>query len=587
MKNFFTTLLASILGVILASLIMFFIFLGVISAIVSRQEKPINIKSNTVLVLPLDRPVVDRKSNLPILNVGLQNLGVGMQIGLNDILNVISNAKSDSNISGIYLELSDLEAGTATIEEIRNALLDFRESGKFVVAFSDTYSQAAYYLASASDKIFMNPTGYIEFVGLSAQVMFYRETLEKLEIEPEITRHGEFKSAVEPFMYDHMSDPNREQIRVYMNSIWDHVVGEISESRNIPVDVLNDYADRLDMWKTTAAVDNGLLDASIYKDQVMDTLACLLNQCGNTDIRSVSYDDYLRVPKRSGGYSKDKIAVIYASGDIVMGAGPDGSIGSESMSKAIREARKDSTVKAIVFRVNSGGGSALASEVIWRELELARKVKPVIASMGDVSASGGYYILTQADTVLASPVTITGSIGVFGLTVNAEDFLNNKLGIHVDVERTNDYSDFGSIYRPLAPREKEVLQHFVDEVYDTFVMRVADGRKLLFQEVDAIGQGRVWSGSNALDLHLVDMMGGLSDAIDIAADKAGLENYRIVELPEVEDPFTRLMNEFKTGIREKLLTNALKENYNRLKSLEEVLGNDRIQARMPFTVKVD
>ncbi|MBN2482072.1 MAG: signal peptide peptidase SppA, partial [Bacteroidales bacterium] len=488
----------------------------------------------------------------------------------------------------IYLELSDLNAGIATIEEIRDALLEFRNSGKFIVAFSYTYSQGAYYLASLADKLFLNPGGYINFVGLSAEVMFYKQALEKLDIEAEIVRHGTFKSAVEPYMYDRMSPENREQIRVYVNSIWGHLVGQISQSRGIPADQLNGFADRLDMWSSSAAVEKGLLDAVVYRDQVMDTLAILSGQEGSGEDWLVAFSDYLKVPEpgRSKGYIRDRIAVIYASGTIYMGDQTPGSIGSENLSKAIREAREDSSVKAIVLRVNSGGGDALASEIIWRELELTRGVKPVIASMGDLAASGGYYILAPADTIVASPVTITGSIGVFGIMVNAGDFLENKLGITVDVEKTNSHSDFGAVYRPLSPAERNVMQHFVDDTYETFVNHVADSRDMAFEEVDRIGEGRVWSGINAHDIGLVDVMGGLSTAVDIAAQKAGLEVYRIKELPVVEDPFTMIVRELTSGVKEKVLQKELKNNYIHYKNLREVLGYDRIRAQMPFDLVI-
>ncbi|MBN1159308.1 MAG: signal peptide peptidase SppA [Bacteroidales bacterium] len=588
MKSFIKCLFASILGIIIASLILFLISFAVISSMVSRQERPVDVKQHSILMLKLDKPVVDRKTNMPVLTVDLDNLGIGGELGLNDLLNTIDKARTDTNITGIYLELSTLQAGIATIEEIRDALLEFRTSGKFIVAFSDTYSQGAYYLASLADKLYLNPAGYINFIGLSAEVMFYKQALDKLDIEAEIIRHGTFKSAVEPFLYDRMSPENREQIRVYVNSIWDHVVGQISESRGIQADRLNEFADRLEMWSSSAAVEKGLLDAVLYRDQVMDTLAMLSGRESQEENRLVSFSDYVKAPdtRRSKGYVRERIAVVYASGTIYMGDQLAGSIGSENLSKAIREAREDSSVKAVVLRVNSGGGDALASEIIWRELELTRGVKPVIASMGDVAASGGYYILAPADTIVASPVTITGSIGVFGLMVNAGDFLEDKLGITVDVEKTNSYSDFGSVYRPLSPLERNVMQHFVDETYESFVNHVAEGRDMAFEAVDRIGEGRVWSGINALDIGLVDMMGGLSDAIDIAAQMAGLDDYRIKELPAVEDPVTMIIRELTTGAREKFLGKELKNSYIHYKNLKEILGNDRIQARMPYDLMV-
>ena len=588
MKSFFKYLLASILGVMIALPLILLITISILTASIAVKDKPVNIKSNTILLLKLDQPINDRKSSMPTLYYSFSDFGTSSQLGLNDILENISKAKRDTNIRGILLQLSGLQTGIATVEEIRNALLDFKKSGKFILAFSDTYMQGSYYLASVADKIYLNPGGSVNFVGLSAEVMFYKKTLEKLDIQPEIIRHGKFKSAVEPFMYDKMSPENREQIRTYMGSIWNHMVGQISESRKIPSEKLNLFADSLLLWSNRSAINYGIIDAAIYKDQLLDTLAGLVNVTNSKDLVFVTLQKYIRVPQTGGhkGYAHNKIAVIYAEGDIVSGDMGEGFIGSERIAKAIRNARQDSAVKAIVFRVNSGGGSALASEVIWRELYLARKTKPVIASMGDVAASGGYYILASADTIVASPNTITGSIGVFGLLVNAGDFFNNKLGITIDVEKTNDWSDFGSIYRPLSGSEKLTLQKMIDETYNTFVNRVSDGRKLAYNDVDKIAEGRVWSGENARERGLVDVMGGLSVAIDIAAKKAKLENYRIVELPKLEDPFTQIIKELTGDVKERLIRQELSDQYNKYRNLKNLLGGDRIQARIPFDISV-
>ncbi|MBN1145455.1 MAG: signal peptide peptidase SppA, partial [Bacteroidales bacterium] len=500
----------------------------------------------------------------------------------------IDKARLDTNIRGIYLELSNLQAGIATVEEIRNALIDFKKSGKFIVAFSNAFSQKSYYLASVSDKLYLNPEGSLDFVGLSAELMFYKKALEKLDIEPEVIRHGKFKSAVEPFMYDKMSPENREQIKTYVGSIWNHMVEQIGISRNVPVANLNNFADSLLMWNNESAIRYGMINALLYKDQVLDTLANLVHISKAKDLSMVTLQKYVNAPKSKSdkGYTREKIAVIYAEGDILVGEQGEGYIGSEKIARTIRNARQDSSIKAIVFRVNSGGGSALASEVIWRELYLARQIKPVIASMGDLAASGGYYIVAAADTIVASPNTITGSIGVFGLLVNAEDFMENKLGVTTDVEKTNAYSDFGSIFRPLTGTERMVLQNMVDETYKTFVSHVSDGRQLPYESVDQMGEGRVWSGSNALDRKLVDVLGGLNDAIDIAAKKAGLDNYRIVELPKQEDPFTQVMKELTGDVRERLIRKELSAFYPQYRAMKEMLSGDRIQARLPFEVRI-
>ncbi len=588
MKSFFKYLLASILGVMIAGLLLFFIFIGIISAMVSSQDKAVDVKKNSVLLLKLNQSIHDRKPSMPLLFSDITSLSAETALGLNEILSCIDKARLDTNIRGIYLELSDIQAGIATVEEIRDALIDFKKSGKFIVAFSNTFSQKAYYLASVSDKLYLNPEGSLDFVGLSAELMFYKKTLEKLDIEPEVIRHGKFKSAVEPFMYDKMSPENREQIKTYVGSIWNHMVEQIGISRNIPVAKLNNFADSLLMWNNESAIRYGMINALLYKDQVLDTLANLVHISKAKDLSIITLQKYVNAPKSKSdkGYTREKIAVIYAEGDIVVGEQGEGSIGSEKIARTIRNARQDSSIKAIVFRVNSGGGSALASEVIWRELSLARKVKPVIASMGDMAASGGYYIVAAADTIVANPNTITGSIGVFGLLVNAEDFMENKLGVTTDVEKTNAYSDFGSIFRPLTGTEKMVLQNMVDETYKTFVSHVSDGRKLPYESVDQMGEGRVWSGSNALDRKLVDVMGGLNDAVDIAAKKAGLVNYRIVELPKQEDPFTQVMKELTGDVRERLIRKELSEFYPQYRAMKEMLSGDRIQAKLPFEVRI-
>jgi protease-4 len=586
MKSFFKYLLASVLGVLIASLLIFFITVGIISALVASQDKPMEIKSNTILMLKLNQAINDRKSSFPMFVYNLSGFGADNALGLNDILSNISKAAKDDKIRGIYLELSGLQTGIATIDEIRNALLDFKSTGKFIVAFSNTYTQGSYYLASVADKLYLNPGGSVNLVGLSAEIMFFKKSLEKLDIEPEIIRHGKFKSAVEPFMYDKMSPENREQIRTYVGSIWNHMVDQMASSRNISVAGINAFADSLLLWNNASTISRGLIDAVLYKDQVLDTLARLVQIDNAKDLSFTTHQKYLRVPKQhqDKGYSRNKIVVIYAEGNIVTGEQTDGMIGSEKMARTIRSARQDSSVKAIVFRVNSSGGSALASEVIWRELYLARQVKPVIASLGDVAASGGYYIVAAADTIVASPGTITGSIGVFGLLINAGNFFENKLGITTDVENTNAYSDFGSVYKPLSMSERMTLQKMIDETYTVFVTRVSDGRDLAFNKVDSMAEGRVWSGKNAIERQLVDTIGGLTAAIEIAAEKAKLDHYRIVELPKLEEPFAQVMKELSGDLRERMLRHEFAEQYDQLRFVRQILQTDKIQARLPYEI---
>ena len=580
MKDFLKYLLATIIGIILASLIMFFIFLGTISVLISRQDKPVEIRDNSILVIKLDNPVSDRK---PLLL-----FSYARTLGLNEILLNISKAKEDKKIKGIYLEPSIIPAGLATIEEIRNAILDFKESGKFVICHSDFYSQTSYYLATAADKIYMNPEGLIPLLGLRAQLIFFKGTLEKLGIKPEIIRHGKFKSAVEPLMYDKMSDENREQISKLIGSIWDYMISEISARRGITVEKINYLADNLEIWDAKSTIEHNLIDSLAHKDYVLDKLKELTGTDKSKKLNLVSLSKYTKVPgaRKHKGLAKNKIAVIYASGTIQLGDEGEGQISSERISKTIRKARLDSTIKAIVFRVNSGGGSNVASEVIWKELNLARQVKPVIASFGDVAASGGYYISVPADTIVASKNTITGSIGVWGVLLNMKKFLNEKLGITMDVEKTNRYSDFMSGYRSLSAKEREVMQNHVDKIYNTFVTHVSDGRNMNYDEVDKIGEGRVWSGINAKEIGLIDIYGGLTTAIDIAVDKANVEKYRIVELPKLEDPIQQILKELTGNVSSVFLKKELGNSFKHYKLIKEVVNLNGVQARMPFEIEI-
>jgi protease-4 len=580
MKSFLKYLLATIVGVILASLVMFFIFLGVISALISIQEKPVEIKDNSILMLKLDEPITDRKPAIPFFSA--------KALGLNQILENIQKAKEDEKIKGIYLEPSVIPVGFATIEEIRNAILDFKESGKFVICHSDFYTQSSYYLATSADKIYMNPEGYFPLIGLRAQLMFFKGSLDKLGIKAEIIRHGKFKSAVEPLMYDKMSNENREQLKTIIGSIWNYTVSEISVQRGITKDKINSLADNLKVWDAESTVKHGLVDSLLYKDHVLDKLKELTGIKESKKLNFVSLAKYSKVPetKKHKGLAKNKVAVIYASGIVQLGDEGEGTISSERISNAIREARLDSTIKAIVFRVNSGGGDAIASEVIWRELSLAKEAKPVIASFGDIAASGGYYIAVSADTIVAGQATITGSIGVFGVIFNMKDFLDNKLGITMDVEKTNKYSDLMSGYRALTSREKEVFQKFVDEFYSTFVTHVSEGRNMTYDEVDKIGEGRVWSGINAKEIGLVDVYGGLSTAVDIAVEKAKLEKYRIVELPKLEDPVEQLIKELMGEVRISQIKKELGNSYKYYRFLQEALSLDGIQARIPYEIEI-
>ncbi|HEY4786323.1 MAG TPA: signal peptide peptidase SppA [Bacteroidales bacterium] len=586
MKSFFKYLLATIVGILISSIILFFIFLGVVSAIISSTEKEVTINSNSVLKIELNKPIPDRSSENPFEHFDYKNLKPNITLGLNDILKNIAEAKTDPKIKGIYLDLSMVPTGFGTIEEIRDALIDFKQSKKFIVSYADYYTQGAYYIATAADSIFLNPVGEVAFLGLRAEIMFYKGTFEKLEIEPEVIRHGKFKSAVEPFINDKMSPENREQLNTLLNGLWGHLIDGVSKQRHISKDELNRMADQLSIRSAKSALENKLIDGLRYKDEIRACLAKLSGAASEKKLEMVTLSQYNKAPKTKKDFPKDKIAVIYASGEINMGEGDNESIGSESLSKTIRDARSDSSIKAIVLRINSPGGSALASEIIWRELSLSEKVKPLIVSMGSVAASGGYYIASPADTIVADPTTITGSIGVFGMLLNVKNFMNKKLGVTTDVAQTNKHSDLGSIFRPLTAEEKEIIQSEVENIYDVFTTRVSDGRKLRKTEVDSIGQGRVWGAMDAKKIGLVDVIGGIDKAIEIAAKKAKLKNYRVTELPKQEDPLTEFLKDFSTKVRSNVIKSELGNEYDIYNNLKQALDRQGVVARIPYELNI-
>ncbi|MDQ3049520.1 MAG: signal peptide peptidase SppA [Bacteroidota bacterium] len=583
MRQFFKFMFASMLGVFLSIILLFFIFAIIVSAIVSSVsvDEKVKVTSGTILHMEFKAPLRDRSSENPFANLDFSSLSSGSQPGLNDIIKNIEKAADDNNISGIYLDLAGLQGGFAAIEEIRNALLEFKKSKKFIYAYSDYYSQSSYYLASVSDQVWMNPEGVVDLRGFSAQMPFMKGMFEKLEIEPQVIRHGKFKSAIEPLILEKMSDENREQVATYMNALWNHYISKVAVSRKIEATQLQTIADSVLSRTTEDALRLKLIDKSGYKDQFLSDLKSLSDKSAGDDLVMVTLKKYTRAP-RSGTekeFTRDKIAVIYASGNIVGGKGNSDEIGSESLSETIRKAREDEKVKAVVLRVNSPGGDALASEVIWREMDLCRKVKPVIVSMGDVAASGGYYISCAADTIIAQPNTITGSIGVFGVLFNVQKLFNNKLGITFDGYETAPFADLGTPFRALTEPEKQIIQQSVERVYTTFTTRVADGRNMPINNVDSIGQGRVWAGSDALRLGLVDMLGGLDDAIAVAAEKAQLDNYRISELPEQKDAFKQIMEEIAGDMETRWIKYKLGSNYNLFESYRSVSNLQGIQAR--------
>jgi protease-4 len=589
MKNFLIYTLATITGIVVASLLLFFILLGSLSVMVASGDKPASISENSVLVLKAGIPVPDRTDSNPFAGFDFINMTLSSAPGLNDILQNLEKAANDPKIKGILIENGLAPSGWGTTEEIRNALIEFKEkSGKFIISYADyILLQQAYYLSTAADKIFMSPSSTLDFKGLSGEIMFFKKALEKLGVEVQVTRHGKFKGAVEPYILDELSRENRDQINAYVGSIWDHVIMKISESRGIPESELNRMADELAGYVATGALENKLIDGLMFYDTLIDTLKTLSGLTGDDKINLVSMSKYTRVPNPEKVLSvRNRIAVIYASGTIVMGKGSDYNIGGNHYAEVIRKERLDSSVKAIVLRVNSPGGNAIASDIMWREVELASKVKPVVVSMGNVAASGGYYISAPAARIYADPTTISGSIGVFGLIPNAEKLMEQKLGISTETVNTNKYSDFPSLVRPMAVYEKEVMTISIERVYSDFISKVASGRKMSETSVDSIGQGRVWSGVNSIKIGLVDEIGGLKDAIRGAAELAGVDTYSIRELPYVEDPYMKLLNQLSGEVKLRLLGRELEQPLKIYKELLEIRDLSGIQTRLPYFIEI-
>jgi protease-4 len=588
MKSFLKYTLATITGIIIASVLFFIVILASFSAIVSSGNKPVSISNNSILVLKAGVTIPDRGDQNPLAGIDLFNMTLSPTPGLNEILNNIEKASGDNKIKGILIENGLLPSGWATTEEIRNALLKFREKGKFVISYSDyILTQECYYLATSADKIFINPGSMVDFKGLSSEVMFFKKALEKIGIDVQVIRHGKFKGAVEPFILDKLSDENRTQIKDYAGSLWNQVIGDISKLRNIPADQLNKLADNLDGNFAPRAFETKLVDGLKYRDELIDTLKIMSGVSKDKELNLISMTKYSKVPDTKTTYSaKNKIAVIYASGTIVTGKGNDSNIGGNYYADVIRKARLDTSIKAIVLRVDSPGGSATASDLMWRELDLSAKVKPVVISMGNYAASGGYFISAPGTKIYADPMTISGSIGVFGLIPNAGKLLEDKLGLTTEIVNTNKNSDFPSILRPMKPYEKELMQLSIEKIYSDFVSKVASGRKMSSASVDSIGQGRVWSGTSALKIGLVDEIGGLKDAIKGASKLAGIESFSVKELPVLEDPYTRIFSQLTGEVKQSILKNELGESVKYYNMVQEIKAMSGIQARLPYFIDI-
>ncbi|MEI5984282.1 MULTISPECIES: signal peptide peptidase SppA [Sphingobacterium] len=588
MRSFFKYVLATITGIIISSIILFFIVIGIIGAMVSSvgTKSETITPSNAVLMINLDHTITEKTEPNPFEGLDVPGYSGTRSIGLNDILSRIKAAKEDANIKGIYLNVAGVNAGFPTAKAIREAIVDFKESGKFVLAFSDVMSQKGYYMNSVADEIYLNPQGSLDFRGLATSVMFFKEAMEKLGVDMQILKVGTYKSAVEPFMMNSMSEANKEQVNSYLGSIYNTFLQDISNSKKITVDSLKHIADGYLIREPEDAKKYGFVNGLLYKDEVLAKLRGKLGIDAKKDVPYVSILDYNNKAD-AGEAGASRVAVLYAYGEIVDGEGMEGQIGGDKISRELRDLRTDDRVKAIVLRVNSPGGSALASENIWREVDLTKKVKPVIVSMGDYAASGGYYISAAADSIFADPTTLTGSIGVFGMIPNMQKLFNDKLGIHFDAVKTAKFADMDvDMDRPLTEEEKSIIQGGVNKIYQVFMKRVADGRKIDVAYVDSIGQGRVWTGEQAVKLKLVDRVAGLDEAIEAAAKKAKLDNYRVSEYPRAKEPFANLLSTSKEKIKMWMLEDEMGDYVKYLTEIKKITKRSGIQARIPYLVEI-
>ncbi|MBC7572060.1 MAG: signal peptide peptidase SppA [Spirosoma sp.] len=586
MRQFLKYVLATIVGLLLFSFVGFLLLIG-IGAAISSSDSKVSVAKNSVLKVDLNQPIQERSVDNPFSDLGFSGSD-GSALGLIELKEALTAAKTDDNIKGIYLQSENPQAGWASIEEVRNALIDFKRSKKFVYAYAETMSEKGYYVASVADKIYLNPVGGMEWNGLNAELTFFKGALDKLGLKPEIFRVGQFKSAIEPFIREDMSEPNKLQVSSFLNSINDHMLVNIAKSRGLRVDSLNYYANKLTIQEPEDALRAKLVTNVGYQDELETIIKSQLKLDADKKIEYISLNKYQDADRKDDtGSSKNRIAVIIASGDINSGTGNDNSIGSETIVKELRKARLDDKVKAIVLRVNSGGGSALASDVMYREVELAKKVKPVIGSMSDYAASGGYYMLMSCNKIVAQPNTITGSIGVFALLFNTNNFFKDKLGVTFDRVMTNENADFPALTHEMSPLQKQVLQKGVDRIYGDFTSKAAAGRKLPVDSLRAIAGGRVWTGAQGKAIGLVDQLGGLDDAIKLAAQSAKLKDgdYKLKYQPRKKPFFEKLMSSLG-GDEDARIMAQLGELAPYVKYVKKLKTLDGVQARLPFEMEI-
>lgn len=585
--KFLRNLLAATLGTLIALGIVFMFFL-IIVTIAGSAEKPILVKDNTVLEIAFDKPLKDYGGTYRFTDLDFQFEEYN---GVNNVLFAIEKAAEDDKIKGISIHSSFLATGAATTKSIRDAILTFKKSGKFVYAYGDMYIQKDYYLASVADSVYLNPIGNLDFRGLSSEVLFFKELQENTGVKMEVIRHGKYKSAVEPFLSNTMSEENRQQISELLFSLWDTYLEDIGQSRNISKEQLNAYADNLATRTPEMALENGFVDALAYMDQYLDVLRNQLGISSDQELNRINILDYAEyASKAMQSNANDRIAVIYAQGEIGYGKGNDNYIGQDIMFKSLKKAREDERVKAIVLRINSPGGMAITSDIIWREIQVTKSVKPVIVSMGDLAASGGYYMAVAGDEIFAEPSTITGSIGVFATIPNVSGLAENW-GINAEQVNTNKNATAYSLFEPASDDFKDYLKMGIEDFYETFLEKVANGRGMTISEVNAVAQGRVWTGKQAKEKGLVDEIGGLDDAISYAASTTGTSSYRIQNYPIYETSMEELLKGLSgfgfAETKEEILKKELGEEFYKVMQQLKAVGNKKgIQARMPFEINI-
>lgn len=577
MRNFFKFFFASLLALVVFTLLAVFFLVSMIGGMAAKDQPRVAAKS--VIVLDLSQHYEEQVKENPLTFLSNEAKDIP---GLYDVIRLLKVAKTDKNVAGIYVIANNNPNGFASSEEIRNALKDFKTSGKFILAHGDVMTQKAYSVANIADKVYVSPQGYVEWAGYSVELAFLKGTLQKLEIDPQIFYAGKFKSATEPLRTDQMTPENELQTSVWLNDLYNDLLIQTAEVRKVDTATLHQLANDAKIQKAKDAVDYKLVDALKYDDELKDEIKIKLGIGKYDRINFITINTY-RAARKIHKSSGERIALIYAEGNIVDGKADEG-IGGETYRDLVRKARLDKTIKAIVFRVNSGGGSSMASEAIWRELALAKMEKPVVVSFGDVAASGGYYIACAADSIFALPTTITGSIGVFGIIPNMQAFFKNKLGVTFDGVKTAPYADAGSVYRPLNEKEKTLVQANVDLIYAQFKQRVADGRKKDTVYIDSIAQGRVWTGSRAREIGLIDRFGGIEDAVRSAAVMAKLDDYHIREYPEPKNILEQLFGAAEPMSYSKKMKQELgAENYKiylEMKRVKEM--SNTVQTRLPF-----